>query len=494
MRAKRATFLVAILLWSSASASEPTFDRRSLQADVDVLVSTYTQLHPGLYRYNTPAQFDAHVRTLRKALDGSRDLRDTYLAFSEFAATIRCGHTYLNPTNQPESIRHALLEGHDRVPFEFRWLDGRMIVTRDLTTQKVLARGTEVLAIDGVETRRILDRLMRIARADGSNDAKRVALLEVQGTEKYETFDIYLPLYFPQVDAKQTLVVRSPGGIERTLEVDALTYAQRLAARQASADDAQAGWSMDAAVPGMAILRMPTWALYDGKWDWKAFLAHAFAELDRSKPPALVIDLRGNEGGLDVGDAILPHLLETTLAFPVPERRVRYRKVPDALAPMLDTWDPSFKDWGKDAVPAGKRFFTLLEDGQSPGVKRIEPQAPRYTGRVYVLVGPTNSSATFQFAEQVQHHHLATLVGQPTGGNQRGINGGAFFFLRLPNTKIELDLPLIARFVDSAPDSGLRPDVVVATTVEDIVRNRDVELDAVKTAEAKAGAIANTPL
>ena len=66
--------------------------------------------------------------------------------------------------------------------------------------------------------------------------------------------------------------------------------------------------------------------------------------------------------------------------------------------------------------------------------------APRYTGRVWVLVGADNSSATFEFAQVVQRNRLATLVGQPTGGNQRGINGGAFFFVRLPKSGIELDL------------------------------------------------------
>ena len=45
-----------------------------------------------------------------------------------------------------------------------------------------------------------------------------------------------------------------------------------------------------------------------------------------------------------------------------------------------------------------------------------------------VLVNAANSSATFQFAKLVKDNQLGTLVGQPTGGNQRGINGGAFFF------------------------------------------------------------------
>lgn len=54
-----------------------------------------------------------------------------------------------------------------------------------------------------------------------------------------------------------------------------------------------------------------------------------------------------------------------------------------------------------------------------------------------------NSSVTFQFTRIVQDNALAALIGGPTGGNKRGIiNGGAFFFMRLPKSGTEVDLPL----------------------------------------------------
>jgi C-terminal processing protease CtpA/Prc len=90
-----------------------------------------------------------------------------------------------------------------------------------------------------------------------------------------------------------------------------------------------------------------------------------------------------------------------------------------------------------------------------------------------------NSSATFEFADAVQRHRLGTLVGQATGGNQRGITGGAFFFLRLPRSGIEVDVPLIGQFPMAAtplPDAGLEPDIFVQPQVADIAAARDAEL------------------
>jgi C-terminal processing protease CtpA/Prc len=109
---------------------------------------------------------------------------------------------------------------------------------------------------------------------------------------------------------------------------------------------------------------------------------------------------------------------------------------------------------------------------------------------VWVLVGPVNSSATFEFASAIQQHRLGTLVGQPTGGNQRGITGGAYFFLRLPHTGIEVDVPLIGQFPLGGtlpPNGGLVPDVLVERTIEGIAEGRDVELEAV------LGRIARSP-
>ena len=166
--------------------------------------------------------------------------------------------------------------------------------------------------------------------------------------------------------------------------------------------------------------------------------------------PALILDLRGNEGGDDVGNEIIPHFLDEPIKLSSMRRLVRYRKVPDDLIPYLDTWDKSFRDWGSSAVelsepwptaPAAVTYLKLTRYDDEAG-DIIKPGGKRFHGKVIVLIDANNSSATFQFAQNMRSHHLGTLIGQSTGGSQQGINGGAFFFLRLPHSGIEMDLPL----------------------------------------------------
>jgi C-terminal processing protease CtpA/Prc len=462
-----------------ATAAAP-LEVAGLQADVDILEQAYTQLHPGLYRYNTPAQMAAHFAALRKALDHPQTRGEAYLAFSRFAATIRCGHTYANFYNQKDEIARDVLQTPTRVPFHFRWIGRRMVVTQNFSGDATLVPGTEVLAIDGIAVPTILRQMLDIARADGGNDGKRLTILEVTGSDRYNAFDVYLPLLFPAIGTRQRLTVRAPGDrAERELVVRALTDAERVSHASVPADGNAAAWSVRYTPEGVAILRMPGWALYNSKWDWQRWLQATFEDFARRGTPALVIDLRDNEGGVDVGQQLIAHFITTPLRLPGYERRTRYRQTPVALRPYLDTWDPSFNDWGAAATDLGNGFYRLQREGELPEGELVAPKAPHFDKPVYVLVDASNSSATFEFTTAAHRAGLVKLVGQTTGGNLRGINGGAFFFLRLPNSKIELDLPLVGQFPPTPqPDGGVAPDIAVPRTVEDVQRGVDAELAA----------------
>ncbi|HLK68434.1 MAG TPA: S41 family peptidase [Bryobacteraceae bacterium] len=467
-----------------------------MQLDAQILRKAFEQLHPGLYRYNTKAEMDAEFEALERDLSHDQSLPEAFLAFSVFAARLKCGHTYPNFFNQKETIAAALFHGRNRVPFYFRWMDQKMVVTEDFTPGHRLPRGTEVLSVNGTPVQAILQQLMTIARADGSNDAKRIAYLEVTGDSIYEAFDVYFPMFFPPKSTTLQLIVRRPGEKNTPiLNVEALTFEQRISPIKAREAGRNGGnevlftWKYFS--NGVAYLGMPTWAVYNSRWDWKTWLNSKLDELAVKNAPALVVDLRGNEGGNDVGNEILRRLVASDLKISAYRRLVRYRQTPAELSPYLDTWDPSFNNWGEAAVELPRawpnappvHYFALTKFDDNSDGDVIHPVGMPFHGKVYVLMDASNSSATFQFAQIVQLNKLGTLVGRPSGGNQRGINGGAFFFLRLPKSQIEMDLPLIGSFPASHQnDAGLTPDVLVTPTLQDIIEGRDAEM-------AKAGAI-----
>ena len=96
------------------------------------------------------------------------------------------------------------------------------------------------------------------------------------------------------------------------------------------------------------------------------------------------------------------------------------------------------------------------------------------------MISAENSSATFQFALLTKQSAAATLVGQTTGGNQRGLNGGQLAWLVLPSSGVAVDIPLLAAtYTSTTPDASVIPDIIVKPSFEARAEDRDVELEKV---------------
>jgi len=438
--------------------------------DVEILKQAL-ELHPGLLRYSSAKQIAERLASLQVEWLAARDLQTRYLALSRFLAAIRCGHSYCNFFNQRKAVASELFDRATRLPFHFAWIGDEMIVARPFDSG--LAVGTRVESINGQSAIALRRSLMPYVRADGGNDAKRVSLLEVRGDDSIETFDVFQGLIAPPTGGRHRLDVQLPDGQRRSVELPAIALAARRAQMgpEPKQDDAPQ-WQWTMREDGVAVLTMPGWALWNSKWDWKAWLDERLDTLSGAR--GLVIDIRGNEGGEDCGDAILARLIDAPFEPPKVEQRIRFQRTPAALDPYLDTWDDSFRTLGEGATLLADGFFLRPKSAEA---LRIEPRGRRLRLPVRVLTSPVNSSATFQFASNMRTLGAGTLVGQATGGNRRGINGGCFFFVRLPASGIEFDLPLVGYFPTTPqPDAGLLPDLLVEPTVSDIIEGRDAVL------------------
>lgn len=143
-----------------------------------VILRRALDLHPGLLRYRKRAQIDHDLRLLEREYSGTSSQTCQFLLLAEFLAKVRCGHTQCNPYNQGDAVVSSLFERRTRVPFEFAWIDGHMVVLADRSGSGWLEPGTAITAINGESTRDLLHRLVTYARADGHNDGKRIAQMD----------------------------------------------------------------------------------------------------------------------------------------------------------------------------------------------------------------------------------------------------------------------------------------------------------------------------
>ncbi len=463
----------AMLMPSLAGAAPTVSD---LAGDIAILREALT-LHPGLYRYNSPSQMSARIDRLAADFPNAPSDAARYLLLSRFLATIRCGHSYANFFNQKKAVADALFDRQTRVPFTFRWIGEMMVVTGNQSSGPGVPVGSVVRAIDGVPVADMLRQMIPLTRADGSNDGKRRALLSVTGGDAIETFDAFHGLlYGTAKPGTVNIRYRAPGkSTMQTIDLPALTLAQRRSFMKPQPDRGSTTpvWEWAMRDDGIALLTMPGWGLYNSAWNWQQWLADRLDSLKSAK--GLIIDLRENEGGLDCGDAILARLIDRDLPPVGYEQRLRFQRSPAAIDRYLDTWDDSFRTLGVGAKPLPGDFFARPNGDD---MLTIAPRGPRLALPVATLIGPQNSSATFQFAQRARASGKVRLYGDTTGGNRRGINGGCFFFVRLPASGLDFALPLVGYFASGQqPDRGLDPDVRVALTARDIAERRDPALN-----------------
>lgn len=472
--------------------AQKTFPVEQLKDDLAVLQKTLTAIHPGVYRYQTPASLQKFFAQFAAELKEPLTENEFFLKVARLTNQIHCGHTYLNPNNQNTLLRERIFNGKTYLPFYFRIIDGKIIVT-ETATAAPLARGTEITKINGVPVRDVIAKLLDVTSADGKNTlAHRLSQVELTrfAAERYALFDWYFPLAFPLAKPVFTVeAVDAESGRRRTFDLPAMAKAERTAEierRYGKAPTYDDGWKFEIGENSVGYLKIAnsiTWRLKNIKF--KEFLAAAFAEMRAKNVTHLVIDLRGNDGGDgSIGFELSKYLARTELhPYAAARRLVRNVAARPELLDHLDTYSDELKAGLREGLepklfkPAKDGFFEIVPNESVTTYPNVTPAENNFRGETFVIADASNASATFTFLSYVKEHRLAQIVGEESGGNLQGINGGNYFFLTLPNSKIEIDIPVYF-FAPLTPqkDSGVRPDFRVRPTARDIERGADAEM------------------
>lgn len=238
----------------------------------------------------------------------------------------------------------------------------------------------------------------------------------------------------------------------------------------------EATWQSKILDNDIGYLKLGTFAIWKFQLDWKRFLKEAFAQYQRQKVTNLIIDIRGNEGGAEevIGE-LQKYILKSDCKVGGFEERLRYDYVSDNLKPYLSTWDESVYDLRGRVKRNENGFYSFTSNQTNSSTYKKSNKA--FRGNIFLLTDASNSSATFYLAKIAKDCGVAILVGETTGGSQKGINGGTIFFLRLPNTKIEVDIPIYGQFKDNAVDQGISPDIEIPRTLKGIKEGSDEQLE-----------------
>lgn len=191
---------------------------------------------------------------------------------------------------------------------------------------------------------------------------------------------------------------------------------------------------------------------------------------------------------MDVGFELSKYLAQKELPIYAESHRL-VRNV--AAQPELVKYLQTYNDELKTALQKGNPketyksfdnvFYEVAPNANTDNYPKVVPYENNFRGQAFIIADASNASATFQFLDYVKENKLAKIAGQASGGNRQGINGGNYFFLYLPNSKIETDIPVYFQApLKRQKDESIIPDIYIKPIAADIGNGIDTEFEYLK--------------
>lgn len=449
---------IFILLLFFCGKTPPTANPKSYVEDFHILVTSLRELDPMLYKVMDRATFDARVKTTEERLLLAKSRNEAIYLMQEFMYDLGDSHATIVSSYGDLSVDRVL-------PFKVDILYGRLYVRQYF--KDTTLNGEEIVAIDGVPAKTIIDSL----KIFYPNDGRR----EIIGFGLPALFNSLYAAFCHEADTFYVSTGKGEFRLPSVRKGEAL-FGLLVAYDWRSYTNADPVYSKQI-TDEYGYFRFTDFAKEENGHNIEVEFDGLISELNSRSVKNLVIDLRYNSGGDPyIAGRMATHF--TTEPFCVFERLVyTTTKKVTYTSYMVQNFPYRFRLLGTREV-GGYREKIKYERG----LRAYSPSASHFNGTVYVITGSMTGSASTMLCKYIADLPNVRFVGTETEGATNYFCAHRHCQLTLPNNGIYVTfgmqlVELKKGSSDMEKPSGIIPVNSPLYSIDDVQHARDKEME-----------------
>lgn len=438
--------------------------------DLELAISAAEAGLPDIYWRQTSAQWARRKADARAAVAKVTSEEELFRALSPLLRGIGEGHLSVA---RSDGMNCRYRETAQLFPLDLLWRDDGAFVTAGYGEAADVPAGSELLSVDGQGHAAMLEEMARVSAHDGDN---RTGVMRDRLGRGYAA----VRWWMRGNETGYAVRLRLPDGRIVSRRLAPVPVSARAAPPEDPAPVATLSWVN----ADTAYLYVPTFSnkrYRAAGAEYRATIQAIFDQIAARGAKNLILDLRANGGGSEPNESVLfSYLVEKPLRkYASVRSRPNHLKVTSLSGKVFETDIYDAEELA--TVKPGPDGDLYRVNAPPEGLMtRWDRTKPVFGGRLVVLAGGYTFSGGAELASMLRATNRGLFVGEEVGGTHGGNTSGYKWELTLPNSGMEIGVPLLAfRFVwpDMRANHGALPHCFVQPRMGEVRVTRDAAYD-----------------